>query len=240
MFRLLLNISRNGHPVTSLSNLCQRSVTLIGRAFCVSVCTCCPWSCLWAPLKSLNASVNLCFRCVCTSVRFLWACPSSWTVPAVSASPHRRDILVPASSWPFSGLFPVALFLLHWRKIWTHYFRCYFFINSTIFLSLLVPLNHHQQQFSSPHWQRWAWSSTSEILFPAHRKNWEGSFSYPYAANGPEPCKGYKCNLLIFRGAQMPYEWQEGDSTHIFNIENYFHTPFPYFTYVGWSPYLVF
>lgn len=35
MFRLLLNISRNGHPVTSLSNLCQRSVTLIGRAFCV-------------------------------------------------------------------------------------------------------------------------------------------------------------------------------------------------------------
>lgn len=66
MSRLLLSVSE-----WRLCNLCQRSVTLRGRVLCVSACTGCLRSCLWTSLKSLNASsLHLCFRYLCTLVRF--------------------------------------------------------------------------------------------------------------------------------------------------------------------------
>ena len=50
------------------------------------------------------------FRYLCTLIRSPWAFSSpGWTVPALSASPHRRGAPVPSSSlWPFTGHSPLC------------------------------------------------------------------------------------------------------------------------------------
>lgn len=139
--------SKNRDSVTSLGNLCQRSVTLRQSLLCF----CLYLLPLVLSLGSTEEPECLLFSPVLQVLMYIDEIPlsfssPSWTLPSLSASPHRRDILVPAlSSWPFSGLFPVAPFLLHWGQTRTHHFRCYFSINDTNFLSLMVPLNHHQQ-----------------------------------------------------------------------------------------------
>lgn len=76
----------------------------------------------WQQPGSVLSSSHSPFRCLWTLMRCLWASSSpDGTVPALSASTHRRRVPVCWSSqWPHVGLLPECPSLLYWvAQDWT-------------------------------------------------------------------------------------------------------------------------
>ena len=103
MSRRLLNFSKDGDTTASPGNLCQCSVTLSvtkcflmfrGNLPCFSLCPLPLVLSLGTTEQSLApSSLHPPCRYWCTLMRSPWAFSSpGWTVPAPSASPHRRFI----------------------------------------------------------------------------------------------------------------------------------------------------
>lgn len=116
MSKWLLSISKDGDFTISLGKFWQCSVTFaVTKCFLMfrgdfSHFSLCP---LLLVLSLVTTKHSLAQH-VLFALSLLWWDPfkpsPGWTVPVVSALPHRKDAWEPSSSfWPFTGLSPAAL-----------------------------------------------------------------------------------------------------------------------------------
>lgn len=115
-----LKICEERDSTGSLGNLCQWSVfhtvkkcflMFIRNLLCSILCPLSPVLSWGICEKSLAlSSLCLLFKYVWTSLKFPWTFSSQgWTVPGLSASPHRRSApLSWSSGWLYTGLFLVC------------------------------------------------------------------------------------------------------------------------------------
>lgn len=239
MSRLILNISKNGDSVTSLGSLCQRLVTLRGRASCVSVPV------ASGPVSELHRRAWMPPLCTCASGIYTHWWGSSDLLPAEQVQLFQ-PLLAGEIFWCLHHLHDLFLDSSQWL-----HFSC---TGDRPDTPLQVLFSHRQQQLTQP-----AGTTQSPSVDNLHHQIGRG---------GHRAAQARYCSLFTGRIRRVLFPtlvqlmalsnaratngffsyvrrcsdsiWMVERRIHTcFQHGNYLHMPFPYYTYVGRRSYLV-